>query len=86
MPPCGRPISKPEMGGGGGLPPCGRPISKPEMGDEEDCPPVVIPFQNQKWGDEEDCHPTMDALQGIVRLGVSQFSRSMLRSTAAGRG
>ena len=48
-------------------------------------PPVVPPFQDQKWGDEEVCPPTMDALQGIVRLGVSQFSQSMPRSTAAGR-
>jgi len=68
MPPCGPPISKPEMGGGGDLPPCGSTISKPEMGgrgamvgeegfvSEEqrrnECLPVVPQFQNQKWGDK----------------------------------
>jgi hypothetical protein len=60
--------------------------STPEMGGGGILPPVVPPFQYQKWGDEEVCPPTMDGLLGVVRLGVSQFRRSMHRSTAAGRG
>jgi hypothetical protein len=50
MPPCGAPLSKPEMGERGDAAMEEGFVTEEQRRNE--CPPVMPPFQNQKWGDE----------------------------------